>query len=398
MNKVGKTTVLMALALVMVMAMAWAFGATGALAASVEPIVIPGADNTNKTCDVLVPGSIEFKIEPVPDGEYSDGDGLLTVNIVKPSDFAGSVNSFDFTANMAVLGVIVKDGVDGANFYDYRPAGTMGDDYLTTPFNGDKGISHISFCYRPALTVSKDAETSFTRTWEWEIEKSVDPDTWDLFTGDSGTSEYLVEVTKTGFTDSDWAVAGSITIQNNTPFAAMIQSVTDEVSPGIAAAVDCGVAFPYELAAGASLVCSYETDLPDGSNRVNTATVATSGAVDGGVAQAGVIFGDPTTEVNASVTIQDSVEGFLGELSDSDSFTYERTFTCDDDEGQHDNTATIVETGQSDDASVTVNCYTLDVSKDANTSFTRTWTWDIVKSADQTDLLLAEGQLFQVNY
>jgi hypothetical protein len=398
MNKVGKTTVLMALALVMVMAMAWAFGATGALAASVEPIVIPGADNTNKTCDVLVPGSIELKIEPVPDGAYSDSDGLLTVNIVKPSTLAGSFNSFDFTSNIAVLGVIVKDGVDGANFYDYRPAGTLGDDYLTTPFDGDKGISHISFCYRPALSVTKDAETSFTRTWEWEIEKSVDPEIWDLFTGDSGTSDYLVEVTKTGFTDSDWAVAGSITIENNTPFAATITGVEDVVSPDIAAAVDCGVMFPYDLAAGGTLECSYSANLPDGSNRVNTATVSTSGPVDGGQAMADVIFGDPTTEVNASVNIEDTYAGFLGEVSDSDSFTYERTFFCDADEGQHDNTATIVETGQSADASVTVNCYALDVSKDANTSFTRTWTWDIVKSADQTDLLLAEGQLFQVNY
>ena len=43
-------------------------------------------------------------------------------------------------------------------------------------------------------------------------------------------------------------------------------------------------------------------------------------------------------------------------FSASGSQTYTKTFTCDDDEGQHDNTATIRETGQSDDARVTVTC------------------------------------------
>ena len=36
--------------------------------------------------------------------------------------------------------------------------------------------------------------------------------------------------------------------------------------------------------------------------------------------------------------------------------------------------------------------------KDADTSFTRTWNRTIDKSADQTNLLLPDGQLFQVNY
>lgn len=40
----------------------------------------------------------------------------------------------------------------------------------------------------------------------------------------------------------------------------------------------------------------------------------------------------------------------------------------------------------------------LEVEKTVNESFDRAWTWDIVKSADQTDLLLQEGQIFTVNY
>ena len=41
---------------------------------------------------------------------------------------------------------------------------------------------------------------------------------------------------------------------------------------GSAAAVDCGVGFPYSLAAGGTLVCTYGASLPDASDRVNTAT------------------------------------------------------------------------------------------------------------------------------
>jgi hypothetical protein len=40
----------------------------------------------------------------------------------------------------------------------------------------------------------------------------------------------------------------------------------------------------------------------------------------------------------------------------------------------------------------------LQVSKTATTSFTRTWSWNIEKSASTSTLLLADGQLFPVNY
>jgi plastocyanin len=146
---------LMPLLIVLLLAMPQAVSA-----ASVTPTVIPGADNTDKTCAVVMPGTIELKIEPVPDGSYGANDGMLYVQIVKPSTLAGSDNSFDWTSNIRVLGVVVKDGVDGANFYNYGPDGSTGDMYLTTPLGGDSGVSHISFCYVPPppsgnLTVKK---------------------------------------------------------------------------------------------------------------------------------------------------------------------------------------------------------------------------------------------------
>jgi hypothetical protein len=136
----GKVPVSLTLALVLVLMLAAA-----ALAASVEPSVIPGAENPGKNCSDVFPGTLEIKFDPAASGSKTVGG--QTVTIVTPSTLAGSLNSIDFTATWPVLGVIVKDGVDGANVYDYSADPQMADTYLTTPFEGDKGISHISFCY-----------------------------------------------------------------------------------------------------------------------------------------------------------------------------------------------------------------------------------------------------------
>ncbi len=48
--------------------------------------------------------------------------------------------------------VLVMDGEDGGNTYDYQPNGVTTDDFLTTPGpdQGEfifKNISHVDFCY-----------------------------------------------------------------------------------------------------------------------------------------------------------------------------------------------------------------------------------------------------------
>ncbi len=62
------------------------------------------------------------------------------------------------------------------------------------------------------------------------------------------------------------------------------------------------------------------------------------------------------------------------------------------------NTATIRETGQSASTAVTVNCYELEVTKTASTSFNRTYTWAIVKKANVTELTLKIGETAVVEY
>lgn len=380
------------LALIAVLAVAGlSLQGTPVSAATVEPDFVPG----NPTCEVL---GYDFgykpQPEPPPSGTYTFPGTSYSVEITSDGTY------FDWTSTLGIDAVIVKGGPN-ANVYRYDPpAEAFSDTGLHSPTNASGGyaaISHIEFCYDYEVDVTKTADTTFTRTFGWTIDKTVVPALWQLFTGDSGTSEYTVAVTKDGGTDSDWAVSGDILIENNTPFAATITGVNDQISPSIVVPVDCGVDIPYELPPGGALTCTYSADLRDGSSRTNTATVTTEGIVGGGEDTADVIFGAPTTVVNDSINVDDT-NGSSWEFTDSGSVTYEKTFHCDADAGTHENTATISETNASKDASVTVVCYALAVKKDADTAFDRNWTWTIEKSGDQTDLTLSVGQQFVVNY
>jgi hypothetical protein len=283
-------------------------------------------------------------------------------------------------------------------------------------------------CYR--LDVEKTVVESRTRTWNWTITKTVDPASWDLFDGETGTSEYTISVDKTGFTDSAWSVSGSITISNPHPTrTATINSVTDVITATGLTDVNATVGAcsgdataPYTVPAGGNIVCTYSATLNSGADRTNTATAtqqlydfdwADPPVADGTEAYTDaedVDFSEATTtEVNATIHVSDDDLNFSGEpreFSDDGSFSFTKDFDCSSltiadgssDSYSFDNTARINETNQTDDATVDVTCYRLDVAKDADESLTRTWTWTIDKRADQTSLTLDVGQSFTVNY
>jgi hypothetical protein len=360
-------------------------------AASVAPAIRAG----NPTCaDLGYAG--EIKVDPPASGTYTNAYGY-SVTLTT----ADGVH-FDWTSTLGIDLVIAKGGQQGANLYQYDPpAESFGDTDLVAPNNPNgepPQLSHVVFCFDYELAVAKTAVTTFTRTYQWSIAKSVSPAAWDLFDGDSGTSQYTVTVAKTGSTDSAWAVSGTISIHNLTPFPATLAAVVDPMANGFGGTLDCGgVSFPYAMALDETLTCTYSAPLPNGDSRTNTANITTSGAVGGSVATAAVVFGAPTTEVNAGVTVNDT-NGSSWAFGDSGSVSYNRTFSCGGDQGVHGNTATIAETNQSASASVSVACHRLTASKTARTSLDRGWTWTIDKTADQTDLTLAAGQSFPVNY
>jgi hypothetical protein len=105
---------------------------------------------------------------------------------------------------------------------------------------------------------------------------------------------------------------------------------------------------------------------------------------------------------NGTVAVDDtnSGSGAPWTFSDSGSQSYDVSYST---AGDFTNTATLhQEPGYGGDiaaqATVHVNVYKLQVSKTASTSFTRTWSWTVQKSADQSALTLAQGESFPVNY
>jgi hypothetical protein len=257
------------------------------------------------------------------------------------------------------------------------------------------------------VSVIKTAGTSIARFYDWTISKEVSPAEWSLFAGDSGTSIYTVTVDKV-LSQETYDVAGTIVVSNNGTADVTINSVSDEISgdPPISAVIDCGVSFPYELSVGSALICTYSASLPDGTIRTNTATVST----DAGdfTASAEVTFaGVVPSEINSEITVSDTNGQFWGSVSDDTTWTYDLTFTCSSNPDDYTdgvysiirpNTATINETGATDDASVTLNCYAPVVTKDAATSFDRSYNWTIDKAIDEVELTLSLGQQIMVEY
>ncbi len=256
---------------------------------------------------------------------------------------------------------------------DYGETGsyTITDDNTAVISAGENELDSSSAsaevnCYAPIVT--KDANTDFTRIWNWEIEKVEDAE-YDLIAGEGVTHDYTVTVTPTPV-DDQWAVSGTITVANPNPSADMVlTSLTDDAG-GVVAEHDCD---DLTVPAGGTLECNYTTgpqDSPDANpfGDTNTATAGFAG-VDWTGTAAIEFADDPTSEVDPVITVDDDLyDGDAGWTADrsAEEWTYSTDYVCPDTNSaeyvdglfteQTINTATIIETEASDTATVTLNC------------------------------------------
>ena len=248
------------------------------------------------------------------------------------------------------------------------------------------GWSHVILCSipdvfvpDPSLSVTKTAVASYDLTHAWDITKVADLTTVNLFTDGSGDAlvTWTVDVTYEGSTISNESVTGTITLDNTGNVDAKIDSLDDALDTGEAGVVTCPEDGSFVIPAGESVDCTYTVD-PDGIDAtLNTATASGEFAIDeegtfdgsspldeDGTAPVDFVLG---TETNATVNINDLSDLFgdvdLGSVTapNGDTFTYDKQFSYED-YGQancgthtYDNTASIVETGQTADETVTVN-------------------------------------------
>lgn len=335
----------------------------------------------------------------------------------------------DFTATVPMSYVAIKGGPN-ANVYAYNPA-VLSDTGLHAPINPENnqpyGVSHVVWCFRPLPTASKTADATWKRYTDWTIDKVADPTTITMFDGDSHEVEYTVTATPT--TRGAYRVAGTITVRD--PFNAgwTVSSVTDTIQfnndatqfsrawdgpGGNADTMSCSDPNTGDII----LSCSYEfllssTTYPflvtaTGGGNAAGVTARRNGTTEVVSATANfTIPGDPAESYGDEFDVDDSV---LPDDPDhtftvgSGAWVYERTFTCDDDEGKQDNTATGTWTTgpatsgtTNDSASVTVNCRTVTVTKDATTSYTRDYAWTpqkyVVVSPTDAKVIGSEGCL-----
>lgn len=324
------------------------------------------------------------------------GSGVSDITVLIPdSIFPAGCDYGNPTCNQFLIFWTVMGGYDNPD--DERD------------FDADSGFEEWRVRKLPVVTVTKTAVPTFDRTFDWTVTKQVSIDggtTWvdaatvDLFDGDSAGYLWQITVDKSDPIDGNPAVTGEIVITNPTgadePIPAIIaevNSVTDVISDGINATVECPVTFPATLDPGESITCTYSSPLPDTGARTNTATVniddGTGGTKDyTGTADIDFTSVTPTT-TDDSATLDDTVGGLSGTFSADTTVTSEASQNagCPDDSGIITNTATLTEsdsgTVRQDSATLAVNCHELTVTKDATESFGRTFDWSVEKEVSE---------------
>lgn len=220
------------------------------------------------------------------------------------------------------------------------------------------------------LTVSKTANPSYTRTYNWNISKAVDKTKVDQI-GGTVTFNYTVNAAETGFTDSNFAVSGVITVSNPNGFAVTGVNVS-ELGDGVGTCALTGngslLTVPANGSVQVSYTCTYAA-LPTvtGTNTAQaTWSASTYNTPDGSATgTANYTFGAPTTTVNPTITVKDTFNGTtttLGTLTATDtapyasaSYKYSHTVNVPTNNCvSYTNTAVIVETNQSDSKTVQV--------------------------------------------
>jgi len=267
---------------------------------------------------------------------------------------------------------------------------------------------------RQDLTVTKTATASYDRTYLWAIDKTVDGATSQTIASGLATFGYNVEVNQTGFSDSGWTLGGTITVSNPNSFDVTGVTVTD-VYPGGVCIVTGGtnVTVPANDAVTLSYACTFASQPAYSGTNTATATWDAEWELPSTSASgtAAVTFARDQ-EIDKTITVVDDKTNpgspvTLDTLTAADaepfvSQTYEYDLALPGVAGRctsYTNTATIVETEQSDSQAVRVCVVQApEVTKTAVESYTTTYTWTIDKSVDDDSQNVPAGGTATFDY
>ena len=284
--------------------------ALGALPAGVinNTTTVTWADQTLSDGQFLAGGVHDFTVPNVP-FFATVVDGSVTVRDPAGGGVLGTVGVADPNPTFFRYSHDVT-GTPGTCVHFDNTASFVTNDSGTTGSSSQR----VALCQGVDLQAAVTASTRYTRTYRWEIRKSVDR-TRVYTTSTSATFHYQTDVAQTGWSDSAWRAEGTITVTNPNDFEAVTAYVTDGVSNGGVCTVPdgAGVVVPASSQVALSYTCTYAS-APSPTAGVDTATVRwDSGAAhsphDSTQATADVVFADPTARVNRTITPTDTFNG-----------------------------------------------------------------------------------------
>ena len=277
------------------------------------------------------------------------------------------------------------------------------------------------------LSAYKTASGVGEKDSDWDIVKTVDVAKWDMFEGDTATSEYTITLDKKDGANK-YYVEGEVCVYNGGDRPTYGLEIYDTVQYKVGSGKFVDLASEnYVNESERNIVVFNELNhtilgpkadikcIPYkiGINKINGAVYRNTvkvtilnhsgsiGKEKGPEPKADFSFPSaPNKVVNDEVTLKDTYLEAEDTYNDDETVNYSNKFTCED-EGENPNTAEISSVdGLYKKASkmVTIECHEIEVSKTANTGYTRTWDWTIEKTAAPENLEIKMGQWLDVNY
>ena len=325
-----------------------------------------------------------------------------------------------------------SDGVQTKTYtytWTVEDAGTCQNFMNTATITGSNQLvksddAEVQGCYEAGLTVTKDVQASYDRTYLWDIDKKLaEGQSPDVVVEEDGTAtvKYTVDVDNTGYTDSDQQISGSITVNNPNDFEDIEVTVSDQNTLLAECTINAEDSNP-DLAGvqqlvprNDSVVVAYTCDASevteaDYSGHSNTAVVTWGDGqqaesqpvpiefmLDEAIDESVEVFDD-----NADPESEATLLGTVNQAEAPKSFTYETTYEVPRDQCLvFTNTAWVVLTGDdvSDSQDVSIcDQKNLTITKDVTASYERDYDWSVEKQVDQSQFTVAGDGTVTAHY
>ncbi len=298
----------------------------------------------------------------------STSTGPVPVRFSSGGEANSSVTVTDSMTTPSVLGTAIwnSSGEPTEFTYSLTHKGKESScvDYTNTATISQTGQSDsetVTVCHQGALVVTNTAEASYDRAYRWDITKVADRTRIDTRAGGAGTVGYTVGVTPTGYADSGWEMAGTVTVSNPNAHKDVTVRLTEVPDLGEDATCVFDETEDFLVEAGETRAFTYTCEFEKQPSYDGSSTVLVDWGAGKVEATAEVVFEvDEETDKTVDVTDDMLEPGDLGQVTwDASGRTVEFEYAIDL-EGQVGecqtvtNTAAIVETGQEARADVEV--------------------------------------------